>query len=131
MSHDIQQQLKALREQLAYHGHRYYVEDNPEIPDAEYDRMMQQLLALEAEYPELVTVDSPSQRVGGVPLDGFTQVTHELPMLSLDNAFNDEELQAFEKRMQDRLLASASFASRSRRRQPRRWVRRPDPRPGR
>ena len=109
MSHDIQQQLKALREQLAYHGHRYYVEDNPEIPDAEYDRLMQQLLALEAEHPELVTIDSPSQRVGGAPLDGFTQVTHELPMLSLDNAFSDEELQAFEKRMLDRLVVPGSL----------------------
>jgi len=110
MSHDIQLQLSVLREQLAYHGHRYYVEDNPEIPDAEYDRMMQQLLALEAEHPDLMAVDSPSQRVGGAPLDGFTQVTHELPMLSLDNAFNDEELQAFEKRMLDRLLSSVSLS---------------------
>lgn len=110
MSHDIQQQLTTLREQLAYHGHRYYVDDNPEIPDAEYDRMMQQLLALEEQHPELMTVDSPSQRVGGKPLDGFTQVTHELPMLSLDNAFNDEELQAFEKRMQDRLVTSPSLS---------------------
>lgn len=110
MSHDIQQQLTVLREQLAYHGYRYYVEDNPEIPDAEYDRLMQQLLALEAENPELMTVDSPSQRVGGAPLDGFTQVTHELPMLSLDNAFNDEDLQAFEKRMLDRLLSASPLS---------------------
>ncbi|UTV27060.1 NAD-dependent DNA ligase LigA [Photobacterium atrarenae] len=106
MSHDIQQQLSALREQLAYHGHRYYVEDSPEIPDAEYDRMMQQLLALEAAHPELITADSPSQRVGGKPLDGFSEVRHELPMLSLDNAFSDEELKAFEKRIGDRLPAS-------------------------
>ncbi|MCQ1058268.1 NAD-dependent DNA ligase LigA [Photobacterium sp. ZSDE20] len=109
MSHDIQQQLDELRELLAYHGHRYYVEDNPEIPDVEYDRMMQQLLALEAESPELVTVDSPSQRVGGKPLDGFTQITHEIPMLSLDNAFNDDDLHAFEKRMLDRLLSESSL----------------------
>ena len=110
MSHDIQQQLDELRELLAYHGHRYYVEDNPEIPDVEYDRMMQQLLAIEAEHPELVTVDSPSQRVGGTPLDGFTQITHEIPMLSLDNAFNDDDLHAFEKRMLDRLLSEPSLA---------------------
>ena len=110
MSHDIQQQLDELRELLAYHGHRYYVEDNPEIPDVEYDRMMQQLLAIEAENPELVTVDSPSQRVGGKPLDGFTQITHEIPMLSLDNAFNDDDLHAFEKRMLDRLLSESSLA---------------------
>ena len=110
MSHDIQLQLDELRELLAYHGHRYYVEDNPEIPDVEYDRMMQQLLAIEAENPELVTVDSPSQRVGGKPLDGFTQITHEIPMLSLDNAFNDEDLHAFEKRMLDRLLSESALA---------------------
>ncbi|MBC7002024.1 NAD-dependent DNA ligase LigA [Photobacterium sp. BZF1] len=110
MSHDIQLQLDELRELLAYHGHRYYVEDNPEIPDVEYDRMMQQLLAIEAENPELVTVDSPSQRIGGKPLDGFTQITHEIPMLSLDNAFNDEDLHAFEKRMLDRLFSESSLA---------------------
>ncbi|MGF1686004.1 NAD-dependent DNA ligase LigA [Photobacterium japonica] len=103
MSHDIQQQLNTLRDRLAYHGHRYYVEDNPEIPDAEYDRMMQELLRLEAAHPELISVDSPSQRVGGTPLDGFTQVKHEIPMLSLDNAFNDDDLRAFEKRLRDRL----------------------------
>lgn len=105
MSHDIQQQLISLRDLLAYHGHRYYVEDNPEIPDAEYDRMMQELLQIEAAHPELITVDSPSQRVGGAPLDGFTQVTHEIPMLSLDNAFNDDDLRSFEKRLRDRLAA--------------------------
>lgn len=110
MSTDIQQQLDTLREQLAYHGHRYYVEDNPEIPDAEYDRMMQQLLALEAEHPELMSVDSPSQRVGGTPLDSFSQVKHELPMLSLDNAFNDEELNAFEKRLLDRLITAGNVS---------------------
>ncbi|MDO6544316.1 NAD-dependent DNA ligase LigA [Photobacterium sanguinicancri] len=103
MSLDIQQQLTELRQQLTYHGYRYYVEDNPEIPDAEYDRLMQQLLAIEAEHPEWVTTDSPSQRVGGTPLNGFSQIKHEIPMLSLDNAFDDEELKAFEKRLLDRL----------------------------
>ncbi len=99
----VEQQIHTLRQQLNHHGYLYYVEDSPEIPDAEYDRLMQQLLALEAENPELVSNDSPSQRVGGTPLEGFTQVTHELPMLSLDNAFDDEMLQSFEKRLQDRL----------------------------
>ncbi|WP_318438495.1 NAD-dependent DNA ligase LigA [Photobacterium leiognathi] len=103
MSIDLQQELFTLREQLDYHGHRYYVEDNPEIPDAEYDRMMQQLLKIEADHPEWVTVDSPSQRVGGTALEGFTQVKHEIAMLSLDNAFNDDDLRAFQKRLQDRL----------------------------
>ncbi|WP_318499778.1 NAD-dependent DNA ligase LigA [Photobacterium leiognathi] len=110
MSIDLQQELFTLREQLDYHGHRYYVEDNPEIPDAEYDRMMQQLLKIEAEHPEWVTVDSPSQRVGGTALEGFTQVKHEIAMLSLDNAFNDDELRAFQKRLQDRLRSGSELS---------------------
>ncbi|GAM69040.1 DNA ligase [Vibrio sp. JCM 19236] len=103
MSKTIQQQHQELSKALHYHAVRYYVEDSPEIPDAEYDRLMRQLLELEEQNPELVTVDSPSQRVGGAPLDGFTQVSHEVAMLSLDNAFDDDELRAFYKRMQDRL----------------------------
>ncbi|WP_333913000.1 NAD-dependent DNA ligase LigA [Vibrio coralliirubri] len=102
MKESIQVTLEQLRETLHYHAVRYYVEDSPEIPDVEYDRLMQQLLKIEEENPELVTVDSPSQRVGGQPLDGFTQVTHEIPMLSLDNAFSDGDLDAFNKRMSDR-----------------------------
>lgn len=110
MSIDLQQQLLTLRQQLDYHGHRYYVEDNPEIPDAEYDRMMQQLLKIEAEHPEWITVDSPSQRVGGAALEGFSQVKHEIAMLSLDNAFNDDDLRAFQKRLQDRLRSGATLS---------------------
>ncbi|GEA49408.1 DNA ligase [Vibrio inusitatus NBRC 102082] len=106
MSDSIQQQHAKLSEALHYHAVRYYVEDSPEIPDAEYDRLMRQLIELEQANPELVTVDSPSQRVGGAPLSGFTQVTHQVPMLSLDNAFDDSELKAFHKRMQDRLNSS-------------------------
>ncbi|MEZ8146894.1 NAD-dependent DNA ligase LigA [Enterovibrio norvegicus] len=109
MTSDIQQQLQALKAQLNYHGHLYYVEDKPELPDAEYDRLMQQLLAIESEHPELVSADSPSQRVGGQPLSAFVQVRHEIPMLSLDNAFDDDELKAFEKRMKDRLNDAADF----------------------
>ncbi|MGD6738792.1 NAD-dependent DNA ligase LigA [Photobacterium leiognathi subsp. mandapamensis] len=110
MSIDLQQELFTLREQLDYHGHRYYVEDNPEIPDVEYDRMMQQLLKIEADHPEWVTVDSPSQRVGGTALEGFTQVKHEIAMLSLDNAFNDDDLRAFQKRLQDRLRSGSELS---------------------
>ncbi|MEZ9489170.1 NAD-dependent DNA ligase LigA [Vibrio breoganii] len=106
MPDSIQQQHAKLSEALHYHAVRYYVEDSPEIPDAEYDRLMRQLIELEEGNPELVTVDSPSQRVGGAPLSGFTQVTHQVPMLSLDNAFDDSELKAFHKRMQDRLNSS-------------------------
>ncbi|HDM8170781.1 TPA: NAD-dependent DNA ligase LigA [Vibrio harveyi] len=104
MSESVHQRLEELKESLHYHAVRYYVEDNPEIPDAEYDRMMRELLDIEAEHPELVTVDSPSQRVGGQPLSEFSQVTHEVPMLSLDNAFDDVELDGFHKRAQDRVV---------------------------
>ncbi|CAE6952911.1 DNA ligase that catalyzes the formation of phosphodiester linkages between 5'-phosphoryl and 3'-hydroxyl groups in double-stranded DNA using NAD as a coenzyme and as the energy source for the reaction. It is essential for DNA replication and repair of damaged DNA [Vibrio sp. B1REV9] len=104
MSESVFQRLEELKESLHYHAVRYYVEDNPEIPDAEYDRMMRELLDIEAEHPELISVDSPSQRVGGKPLSEFSQVTHEVPMLSLDNAFDDEELNGFQKRAQDRVV---------------------------
>ncbi|WP_045498183.1 NAD-dependent DNA ligase LigA [Vibrio hyugaensis] len=103
MSEPVLQRLEELKESLHYHAVRYYVEDNPEIPDAEYDRMMRELMDIEAEHPDLVTVDSPSQRVGGQPLSEFSQVTHEVPMLSLDNAFDDGELDGFHKRAQDRV----------------------------
>ncbi|ANU37169.1 NAD-dependent DNA ligase LigA [Vibrio scophthalmi] len=106
MSTEIQQKLEQLRETLHYHAVRYYVEDSPEIPDAEYDRLMRELLDIEAQHPDLVTIDSPSQRVGGKPLDGFESVAHEIPMLSLDNAFDDAELESFHKRMADRLPAA-------------------------
>ncbi len=108
MMQTIEHKLSQLRETLHYHAVRYYVEDNPEIPDAEYDRLMRELLELESQYPELVTADSPSLRVGGKPLEGFAQVTHEIPMLSLDNVFDEKELDAFHKRIQDR-IPSAHF----------------------
>ncbi|MEZ8102425.1 NAD-dependent DNA ligase LigA [Vibrio bivalvicida] len=108
MSTEIQEKLNQLRQTLHYHGVKYYVEDSPEIPDAEYDRLMRELMELESQHPELVTIDSPSQRVGGAPLDGFESVTHEIPMLSLDNAFDDAELESFHKRMGDR-IPSAKF----------------------
>ncbi|GEM74706.1 NAD-dependent DNA ligase LigA [Vibrio sagamiensis] len=103
MSESVLKRLEELKASLHYHAVRYYVEDNPEVPDAEYDRMMRELLDIEAQHPELVSVDSPSQRVGGQPLSEFSQVTHEVPMLSLDNAFDDEELEGFHKRAQDRI----------------------------
>ncbi|MCG9649876.1 NAD-dependent DNA ligase LigA [Vibrio brasiliensis] len=106
MSQQIQEKLNQLRESLHYHGVKYYVEDSPEIPDAEYDRLMRELMEIEAQHPELVSLDSPSQRVGGAPLDGFDSVRHEIPMLSLDNAFDDSELDAFHKRMSDRLAST-------------------------
>lgn len=92
-----------LAHQLHHHNYRYHVLDTPEISDAEYDRLLRRLQELEARYPELIRPDSPTQRVGAEPLPSFTAVRHELPMLSLDNAFSDDELQAFYQRIRQRL----------------------------
>jgi len=83
-----------------YHNHRYYILDDPEISDNIYDGLLRELQDLEEKYPELLTADSPSQRVGTAPLSEFTQVTHLIPMLSLANAFNEDEVLAFEKDLQ-------------------------------
>ena len=106
---DILSRHRQLCELLVEYGHQYYVLDNPTVPDAEYDRLMRELIALEAEHPELKTPASPSVRVGGQPLSAFSQVRHEIPMLSLDNVFSAEELQAFEQRMRDRLKRELNF----------------------
>lgn len=100
----LQQQIDKLRQDLRRYEYEYHVLDNPTIPDAEYDRLFHQLKALEAANPELITADSPTQRVGAKPLSGFAQIRHEIPMLSLDNAFSDEEFYAFVKRIEDRLI---------------------------
>lgn len=92
-----------LKDELNKHAHQYYVLDEPQVSDSEYDRLMQQLQALEQLHPEWVSIDSPSQRVGGLALKEFTQVKHDMAMLSLDNAFSDEELLAFDQRIRDRL----------------------------
>lgn len=97
--------IENLRQQINYHNHRYYVLDQPVISDAEYDRLMQELLAIEAENPELVTPDSPTQRVGAAPAIAFESCTHRVPMLSLSNSFGDEELLAFDKRIKRMLDA--------------------------
>lgn len=102
-SQDIIEQLALIKTAIAEYNYQYYVLDNPSVPDAEYDRQMQALLAIERDFPELLTDDSPSQKVGDVPLPEFKQVEHEVPMLSLDNAFDRESFLAFEKRMQDRI----------------------------
>ena len=100
------QQVEALRDELRHHEHLYYVLDTPEITDAEYDAKMNRLKALEAEYPALLTPDSPTQRVGGKPREGFAKVAHSRPMLSLDNAYNAEELRAWATRVQGGLSAA-------------------------
>jgi len=100
------QDLHQLINQL---NHQYYVLDEPSVPDAEYDRHLRELQALEAEFPELKTLDSPSQKVGGQALKSFSQVTHQVPMLSLDNVFSADEWQAFTKRVQDRLVSEKNI----------------------
>lgn len=102
-SQTLSETIKQLHQQINHYNHQYYALDQPSVPDAEYDRLMRELLAIEQKYPELKTVDSPSQKVGGQPLKAFTQVTHQVPMLSLDNIFSINEWQAFIKRIQDRL----------------------------
>jgi DNA ligase (NAD+) len=102
-SQDIIKQLALIKTVIEEYNYQYYVLDNPSVPDAEYDRQMLALQTIEQQYPDLLTDDSPSQKVGDMPLPDFKQVTHEVPMLSLDNAFDRESFLAFEKRMQDRL----------------------------
>ncbi|MEJ1338116.1 MAG: NAD-dependent DNA ligase LigA [Candidatus Sedimenticola sp. (ex Thyasira tokunagai)] len=100
---DVLDRATLLREQLDHHNYHYYVLDAPTVPDSEYDRLMRELQTLEADYPALITPDSPTQRVGGKPLDSFGEVVHRLPMLSLDNAFSDEEMEEFDRRVRERL----------------------------
>ena len=101
-------QIKELRDRIDYHNHRYYVLDDPEISDAQYDELMRELRLIELEHPELVTPDSPTQRVGAEPLEGFTQAEHPVPLLSLGNAFDDEEFMAWHARVAD-LLEEPQF----------------------
>ncbi|MDM8522947.1 NAD-dependent DNA ligase LigA [Desulfococcaceae bacterium HSG8] len=106
---DIKKRAEALRKALHKHNYQYYVLDDPEISDAEYDRMMQELIRLEADHPEIASPDSPSVRVGGAPLDKFETAEHSVPMLSLDNGFDDSDILGFDKRIRKNL----SFSSRS------------------
>jgi DNA ligase (NAD+) len=99
----VQQRVARLRAEIDRHNFRYHVLDDPEIPDSDYDRLMQELRGLEAEHPSLVVPDSPTQRVGGAPVDAFAQVRHRTPMLSLDNAFTRDEVVAFDRRVRERL----------------------------
>src|SRR3954463_76157 len=98
---DVEKKLESLRDKIRYHEHRYYVLDYPEISDADFDKLMQQLKKLEAEHPDLVTPDSPSQRVGGKAREGFVKVRHSSPMLSLDNTYNEDELRDWERRVHE------------------------------
>jgi DNA ligase (NAD+) len=102
----IPERIEKLREQINRHNYQYYVLDDPLIPDSEYDRLLRELQALESEHPELVTPDSPTQRIGARPLDAFDEVRHSLPMLSLDNAFDEGEMRDFDRRVKERLEVS-------------------------
>jgi DNA ligase (NAD+) len=98
---DVEKKIEALREKIRHHEYLYYVLDQPEISDAEFDHLMQQLKDLEVEHPSLVTPDSPTQRVGGEPREGFVKVAHSSAMLSLDNTYNEEELRNWERRVHE------------------------------
>lgn len=101
--------LTELHQQINEFNYQYYVMDDPTVPDAEYDRLLRELQTIESNFPELITSDSPTQRVGAQALSAFSQITHELPMLSLDNAFDDDEIKAFDKRVKSRLNISESI----------------------
>lgn len=103
MTATVADRLRELRAQIEHHDFRYYVCDDPEVSDAQYDRLIGELRSLEAAHPELVTADSPTQRVGGQPSRDFGEVLHAVPMLSLDNAFTDEDIVAFDRRIRERL----------------------------
>jgi DNA ligase (NAD+) len=100
-SKDLEKKIDSLREKIRHHEYLYYVIDNPEISDLEFDKLMRQLKDLEAEHPDLITADSPTQRVGGKPREGFVKVPHSSPMLSLDNTYNEEELRDWERRVHE------------------------------
>ena len=103
LNSQVIQKVDKLRKALHRHNYRYYVLDDPEISDAEYDRMMQELKRLEEDHPQLASPDSPTARVGAPPLEKFEAVAHSIPMLSLDNAFNDEDILEFDKRVRRNL----------------------------
>jgi DNA ligase (NAD+) len=98
---DVEKKIESLRERIRHHEYLYYVLDQPQISDAEFDKLMQQLKDLEAEHPTLIALDSPTQRVGGKPREGFVKVAHSSPMLSLDNTYNEEDLRAWERRVHE------------------------------
>ncbi len=103
MRRDAEARVRELRKEIARHDELYYVHDAPEIPDAEYDKLMTELRALEAEYPDLITPDSPTQHVAGTPSESFGEIVHKVPMLSLDNAFSEEDVRGFDRRIHERL----------------------------
>ena len=98
---DTEKKIEALRDQIRHHEYRYFVLDDPEISDANFDQVMNQLKKLEAEHPALITPDSPTQRVGGKPREGVVKAAHSSPMLSLDNTYNVDDLRNWERRVHE------------------------------
>src|SRR5689334_20188300 len=98
---DIQRKIEALRDKIRHHEYRYHVLDDPEISDQEFDQFMNELKRIESGRPDLITSDSPTQRVGGKPREGVVKVAHSSPMLSLDNTYNVEELRSWERRVHE------------------------------
>lgn len=106
----VEQRSQVLRKIINQHNYRYYVLDDPGVPDSEYDRLMRELQDIEQQFPELISPDSPTQRVGGEPLSEFSQVVHDVPMLSLDNAFNGDDMRDFDKRILTRLAKERTIS---------------------
>src|SRR6516162_7056724 len=107
----VEERARALRAAIRHHEERYYIHNDPEISDEEFDRLLHELERIEAKHPELVTSDSPTQRVGGRAVEGFETVEHVVPMLSLDNAYNEEELRAFDERVRRSLRTAGRPAA--------------------
>src|SRR5262245_15157319 len=103
MPTNVKDRVEELRREIDRHNRLYYVEAKPEISDHEFDRLLEELRKLEADHPELVTPDSPTQRVGGQPVEGFATVTHRQPMLSIDNTYNADDLREWDKRVRKQL----------------------------
>ena len=104
---EARKRIAWLRDQINEHNYRYHVLDEPSISDAEYDRLFRELVQLEQQYSDLVTADSPTRKVGGAPVSAFAEVVHSIPMLSLENAFDEDELRAFDRRVRERLAVDA------------------------
>ena len=103
MSQQIEQRVETLRQLLNQYSYEYYVKDQPSVPDSEYDKLLHELIDIEAAHPEMKTADSPTVRVGGTAQSTFEKVKHDTPMLSLGNAFNEEDLRKFDQRIHDQI----------------------------
>src|SRR5688500_8987523 len=99
MAQSVEQRIAKLRDEINHHNYLYYIEARPKISDREFDKLLQELIDLEKHHPELITPDSPTQRVGGEPIDGFKQVRHAVPMMSIDNTYDEQGVRDFDDRV--------------------------------